>query len=667
MGVTSPFLPDIINKAGRHVDLSHYAPGILSSSSPSTSNRRPLRVGIDISQWIVPMCTAHAGKLAEERHLSNEGRAELASLQKDMDDDTPTAPKNGSNQPPIVTKEMFRKLTTSVALSVLNRIDLLRKHPHLELLCVLDGASPPVKFTTTTARHNERKQHEQARDNPVIDQTEADLQKRIKGMERAGTTKYSVDITMAVMEGLRERKIPFLVAPYEADGQLAYLSQKHFIDLIVTEDSDLVCYGAGPILYRMVDRLKYGELTGELVRRQDLAAYFKANLDLTDISPAVLTVLCVAIGCDYIKNLKGIGIVTATKILRDSFLIRLQPGQSPLATFIEGLFAKTNDAAISDDDSKQAYVNNFVEALFMFRHPVIFDPIKGECVHLGDVVNGDPELVSFQPYKELLQDFNRRAQVTGKILDHKLALCIAEGWVCPRSKKFYNSSKTPDSVIQFAPDLAVLGGATLVDDFWMRHPVPTDAEAWMILKLLGYTVSEGVYYLPNDVLPLLPADAVYDFHHLQGLRKFLCRFGIPLNTEIHTSVGMRDALTLERWVRFANVNMPSNESDLQQVDLPHGAAEIKRLLVDCNSAETDDGKNFIPYDLFAESDFETTLRTKIRGALRLQDHFPTSLSNELCLRLWAATSSLDLPKFPESLDDKAASDDVILCCNYTGC
>jgi exonuclease 1 len=46
---------------------------------------------------------------------------------------------------------------------------------------------------------------------------------------------------------LRSERVEFLVAPYEADAQLAYFSslqeERGGISAIITEDSDLVAYG----------------------------------------------------------------------------------------------------------------------------------------------------------------------------------------------------------------------------------------------------------------------------------------------------------------------------------------------------------------------------------------------------------------------------------------
>jgi 5'-3' exonuclease len=36
---------------------------------------------------------------------------------------------------------------------------------------------------------------------------------------------------------------PPLIAPFEADAQLAYLEKKGLIDIVITEDSDIIVYG----------------------------------------------------------------------------------------------------------------------------------------------------------------------------------------------------------------------------------------------------------------------------------------------------------------------------------------------------------------------------------------------------------------------------------------
>lgn len=56
-----------------------------------------------------------------------------------------------------------------------------------------------------------------------------------------------VDVTpemaYAVIQALKAAQIEYVVAPYEADAQLAYLEMKGIVDGIVTEDSDLLVFG----------------------------------------------------------------------------------------------------------------------------------------------------------------------------------------------------------------------------------------------------------------------------------------------------------------------------------------------------------------------------------------------------------------------------------------
>ena len=62
------------------------------------------------------------------------------------------------------------------------------------------------------------------------------------------------------------------MAPYEADAQLAYLSKEDIVDVIITEDSDLLVFGAKRVLYKMDE-----SGNGKLIELKDLV---KANKSL---------------------------------------------------------------------------------------------------------------------------------------------------------------------------------------------------------------------------------------------------------------------------------------------------------------------------------------------------------------------------------------------------
>ena len=67
----------------------------------------------------------------------------------------------------------------------------------------------------------------------------------------------SVDITPAmareVISACRERNIDCIVAPYEADSQLAYLNMAGLADIVITEDSDLTLFGCDKIMFKLQD------------------------------------------------------------------------------------------------------------------------------------------------------------------------------------------------------------------------------------------------------------------------------------------------------------------------------------------------------------------------------------------------------------------------------
>lgn len=48
---------------------------------------------------------------------------------------------------------------------------------------------------------------------------------------------------------LRRSRVELIVAPYEADAQLAYLSRSGLVHAVITEDSDCLPYGCKKVPY----------------------------------------------------------------------------------------------------------------------------------------------------------------------------------------------------------------------------------------------------------------------------------------------------------------------------------------------------------------------------------------------------------------------------------
>jgi exonuclease-1 len=101
-----------------------------------------------------------------------------------------------------------------------------------------------------------------------------------------------------------KEKVQCIVAPYEADAQLAYLMKTNKVDAVITEDSDLIAFGCTKLIYKM-DR--FGQ--GIEIKHQDIFTDFSIGLRLFD--PDLLRRACIASGCDYLPSLRGVGLKTA--------------------------------------------------------------------------------------------------------------------------------------------------------------------------------------------------------------------------------------------------------------------------------------------------------------------------------------------------------------------
>jgi exonuclease-1 len=115
----------------------------------------------------------------------------------------------------------------------------------------------------------------------------------------------AVDVTteMAVrlIRVLQAQGVECIVAPYEADAQLAYLSITDYVDVIITEDSDLLPFGAKTVFFKM-DKL--GE--GQEVVLADLQQCQQPRF--AGWTHEQFLHMCILSGCDYTPTIPGLGL-----------------------------------------------------------------------------------------------------------------------------------------------------------------------------------------------------------------------------------------------------------------------------------------------------------------------------------------------------------------------
>lgn len=465
---------------------------------------RHLRIGIDISTWIAAACHGNGAELIDERHFSRHGRHELemaTSTGTGTGTSTSGANSTSMQQTNINIQQIreqaqnFIKVATH---SVIRKIKSIQYLLSPEVIIVLDGASPPIKKNVVEERQKSRNEAARKRDAQVNENegtlrtknpnsSEANLtadqredianNRKISHAKKAGahTSEMYAAVVRSILTILREHEITFLVSPYEADGQLTYLSRNKYIDFIVSEDSDFIPCGAEAVLYKYRADIpftagfdgfgegdtgagkhakKYSKeafagatATATLILRDHLGASTSTSFSLLGFTDVMMCIVAVAAGCDYAQSLKGIGLVHARNSVSDAFeddaTFTLQG--SKLEKVWKGLFARCHGNLSQEE--KRIYKDNFIKALVMFRHPVVFDPVSVKCI-IANIDTPDEVLMEYGPYADLVNCKRSIQDVVGDVFDTKMAIHIAEGWVNPKiSDLRYEEQETPQHVI----------------------------------------------------------------------------------------------------------------------------------------------------------------------------------------------------------------------------
>lgn len=169
---------------------------------------------------------------------------------------------------------------------------------------VFDGDYLPSKADTEKSRSESR---ESAKRRGIELLEKGDRQAAFDCLQKA------VDITptMAaqVIHELKKLDLPYVVAPYEADAQMVYLESRGIVQAIVSEDSDLLIFGASRLLTKLNDR-------AELVEIDKARFRLCREISLVDFTPEQLRTMAIISGCDYSDGIPKIGIKLANRFVR---------------------------------------------------------------------------------------------------------------------------------------------------------------------------------------------------------------------------------------------------------------------------------------------------------------------------------------------------------------
>eukprot|EP00892_Ulva_mutabilis_P007615 jgi/Ulvmu1/5225/UM022_0018.1 len=242
----------------------------------------------------------------------------------------------------------------------MSMVDLLRHHG-VQPVVVLDGDKMPAKAVTEEQRQSSRAANrERGRQLAAAGNTRAAMEMYQRAVE------VTPQMARAFMEALATAGVEFIVAPYEADAQMAYLAKNGLVDLVITEDSDLLVYGCPQVLFKLA---RSGEC--DHIKIEDLP--MNRNPSFVGFSHDNFIEMCILAGCDFVSSLPGMGIKKA------------HAGVKRFRTFPNVI----KSAKLSKVKVPPGYECDVQRAYWTFRHQRVWCPVSRTMVHLNDIPNGN--------------------------------------------------------------------------------------------------------------------------------------------------------------------------------------------------------------------------------------------------------------------------------------
>lgn len=225
---------------------------------------------------------------------------------------------------------------------------------------VFDGKPPVLKSHELSKRSQRRKDTEQK----LNEATE--LNEKIKQERRL--VKVSKEHNDEAKHLLKLMGIPYVEAPSEAEAQCAELAKCGKVYAAASEDMDTLCYNT-PFLLR---HLTFSEAKKEPIQELNMEKILESlNLSITQFVD-----LGLMLGCDYIESIRGIGPVTALKLIKQ---------YGSLESIIE--YIQTNETKWKIPENWQ-----FKQARQLFLSP---DVIPGDQIDLKWSPPNEEELIKY--------------------------------------------------------------------------------------------------------------------------------------------------------------------------------------------------------------------------------------------------------------------------------
>ncbi|KAI1708835.1 XPG i-region domain-containing protein [Ditylenchus destructor] len=264
------------------------------------------------------------------------------------------------------------------------------------VILVFDGEDQlPAKKGVNDKRRSDREKNQQLGDKLQREGLTEDANRAFR--QSVSITRDMVENTIQAFQNMKgQYRVDCLVAPYEADAQIAYLLKENYADVAVTEDSDLIVYGCET-------KSKLPDCLCAAIQKKFEFKIFRR--------------ICILAGCDYLQGgLKGIGLKNA-----ELFFAKISTDDMETILFRLPLYLNKKNIKVDKE-----FVLNFIRAENTFLYQVVFDPRNRKQTRLNPCPSASSE--DIQNAVSLIDDEEDEPfSYAGKISFSKSALRKALG------------------------------------------------------------------------------------------------------------------------------------------------------------------------------------------------------------------------------------------------
>lgn len=263
-------------------------------------------------------------------------------------------------------------------------LSMLRSY-NISIVAVFDGNEIQAKEKIDRQRKDEKNKNLQLAN-------KLSLEGNVDGARNISrrAMKITGKILNTIIEILKKLGVKIIVAPYEADSQIAYLCIQNLCDFAISEDSDLIVYGCNRVLYKLGadgNCLYYNEDYIFNIRRSnknntnnidtiipESQAYLGRYDHIRTLNRVQRLEFCVLLGCDYLPSIKGVGVIRCIDMFKkNKYLNKI---------FIE--MKKNHIYSKELSNLKFDYLNEAERAVTMFLLQTVYDPLLKELVSVND-------------------------------------------------------------------------------------------------------------------------------------------------------------------------------------------------------------------------------------------------------------------------------------------